>query len=469
MKKNGRRILVLLFWILVWEAVSLIADQEIFLVSPHRVLLHLFSILPTADFWRAVFFSFLRISLGYWLAVLAGVFLAGIAAGFSFCREILSPLIHTIRSVPVASFIILVLICLPSRMLSVLIAFLIVLPVIYENTLKGIGETDVRMLEMAEIFRISLYRRIRYIYTPSVEPYLLTACTAAMGMAWKAGTAAEVIGITGGSVGERLQQAKTYIDTPEVFAWTIVIILLSLLSERIMRLVLKEIFRIAGQGRSHEKYRKEQSRSSRLHDTGNEKEICIRGISKAYDGISVLKSLSCSFSAGEKTALMAPSGAGKTTLLRILSGLENADEGAVSGLEGRKIGILFQEDRLCEHMSAEGNLLLVSPFLQTGEIRKAFSAVGLDPKVCMGRSSVKTFSGGMKRRVSLLRALLSDWDVLLLDEPFKGLDEKNRSLTADFINRETRGRTVLVITHAGEEVQLLDCSKVLSLNFEKKD
>ncbi len=134
-----------------------------------------------------------------------------------------------IKAIPVASFIILVLIWVPSRNLSIVISFLMVLPVVYTNVLNGIASTDRKLLEMAQVFRVPLSRRIRYIYLSQLLPFLRTGFSLSLGLCWKAGIAAEVIGIPKGSIGEKLYEAKVYLQTADLFAWTLVIVLISVL------------------------------------------------------------------------------------------------------------------------------------------------------------------------------------------------------------------------------------------------
>lgn len=232
-KKKYRiiRILAVLFWVGIWQIASMWLGQEILLASPVSVLKKLSELIFTVDFWQSIGFSFGRIIFGFTLAVVLGILL-GIAAYVSEVVEILlNPLISVIKSTPVASFIILCLIWIPSRNLSVFISFLMVLPVIYTNFLTGIRQTDRQLLEMADVFGISMRRRIGYIYFSQVLPYFVTACRLSLGMCWKAGVAAEVIGVPSGSLGEKLYHAKIYLNTPELFAWTIVIIVISVLFE----------------------------------------------------------------------------------------------------------------------------------------------------------------------------------------------------------------------------------------------
>ena len=143
-----------------------------------------------------------------------------------------------LKAVPVASFVILALIWAGSRNLSVVIAFLVVLPVIYVNTLAGLQSTDRKLLEMAVVFRMPVWRKIRFIYLPALVPYLVSGCRIALGMSWKSGVAAEVIGLPNGSIGDALYRAKITLSTGELFAWTFVIILLSAWFEKLFLLLL---------------------------------------------------------------------------------------------------------------------------------------------------------------------------------------------------------------------------------------
>lgn len=220
-------------WLAVWQVGGMALGQEILLVSPVSVLVRVVQLAVSADFWHSILFSLVRIAGGFLLAATAGVLLAGLAARFRRVEELLAPLILAIKAIPVASFIILVLIWVSSRNLSVLISFLMVLPVVYTNVLSGIRCTDPQLLEMAQVFDLPALRCVRYIYVSQVLPYFRAACTVALGLCWKSGIAAEVIGIPKGSMGEKLYSAKIYLDTPDLFAWTLVIVLISLAFERL--------------------------------------------------------------------------------------------------------------------------------------------------------------------------------------------------------------------------------------------
>lgn len=236
-------------WLVIWQAAAQAVGQAVFLPSPVQVLRALAGLLPTLPFWGRVGFSLLRIAAGFGLGVCSAVLLAALAAAAPAAEILLRPLLLVVKATPVASFIILALVWMPSRELSVFISFLMVLPVVYASTLEGIRQTDAGLLEMAKVFGVAPLRRVRAIYLPGVLPYFTGACSAALGLAWKSGIAAEVIGLPGGSVGEALYEAKIFLCTDEMFAWTLVVILASLAFEKAVLALLRVLAaRISGEG-----------------------------------------------------------------------------------------------------------------------------------------------------------------------------------------------------------------------------
>ena len=178
----------------------------------------------------------------------------------------------------------------------------------------------------------------------------------------------------------------------------------------------------------------------------------INNITKAFDGKTVLKDLNIRIEEGMITCIMAPSGAGKTTLLRILMGLERADSGSLTGLDDKRFSAVFQEERLCENLTATENIRLVAPHLKPQSVRQELAIMGLGEN---SEQPVSELSGGMRRRVSILRALLAEYDVLFLDEPFKGLDYELREQVMAYVKEKTEGKTVIFVTHDRQEALAL--------------
>lgn len=238
-----QKIFAVLLALALWQIAAMTVGIDILIVSPLKVIQRLGTIWLEEGFWKTIGFSFSRILWGFLLAFLLGIALALAAGRFPAVETLLWPYVVTIKSVPVASFIIISLIWLSSRQLSTFISFLMVFPMIYSNVLQGIKSTDGNLVEMAKLYKVPYFRRLTYIYLPSIEPYLISACSVSLGMSWKAGIAAEVIGVAGGSIGEKLYEAKVYFLTSDLFAWTVIIVLISVAFEKLFLLLLKGGFR----------------------------------------------------------------------------------------------------------------------------------------------------------------------------------------------------------------------------------
>lgn len=237
--KNSIKPWAVAFWLLVWQGASMLFARwlpfgGLLLASPLAALARLGELALTAAFWRAVGLSAARIFGGFILGCALGCILAALASAQSVLRELLAPVVAAVKAVPVVSFIILALVWLDSRSLPLAVSALMVFPPVYLNVLEGIGAADAQLLEMAQVFRVPFGRRLTGIYLPAVLPYFRSALSLALGLCWKAGAAAEVIGLPAGSIGERLYTAKVYFQTPDLFAWTAMIVALSALAERLI-------------------------------------------------------------------------------------------------------------------------------------------------------------------------------------------------------------------------------------------
>ena len=233
-----RRMMAVGFWLAVWQAAAMAIGQEVFLVSPVQALRCLLRLLPQADFWHRVGFSAGRILLGFGLGVVCSAALAVAAEICPAAEVLIAPVLQLVKATPVASFIILALVWVRGASLSVLISFLMVLPVLYSAVRTGIGSADRQLLEMAQVFRLPLGRRLRAVWLPAVLPAFRQGCSVALGICWKSGVAAEVIGLPDGSIGDALYRAKITLSTGELFAWTFVIILLSAVFEKLFLALL---------------------------------------------------------------------------------------------------------------------------------------------------------------------------------------------------------------------------------------
>ena len=235
MKKALRRIGIGVFWMVVWWGIALAVGLPKLLPGPLETAEALFRLAGTAVFWRSVGMTLLRVALGYALAVLAGMILAAGCWRFKGLDALLSPLRTVIKATPVSSFILLVWLWLKRAYVPVFISFLMVLPIIWTAVQEALGAVDGDLKEMADMYRFTRWKKLRYLYAPSVRPAFMAAALTGLGFAWKSGIAAEVIALTPDSVGKHLSDAKNYLEYPDMFAWTLAVILLSMALEAVLK------------------------------------------------------------------------------------------------------------------------------------------------------------------------------------------------------------------------------------------
>lgn len=435
-KKNLQKIIIILFWITVWFLAAKAVDNSILLVTPSQALGELFTMLGNAEFYSSIGHSLLRIGSGFSVGFIAAVILASLSSRFMLLEEILSPMMTLLKAIPVASFVVLLLIWWGSSFLAVAVCFLVVLPNIYINTLEGLKNTDKQLLQMAQVFHIPIKNRLFYIYRPSLEPFLYSGMKISLGMCWKSGVAAEVIGTPDHSIGEGLYLSKIYLNTAGVFAWTAAVILLSVLFEKLILLLAHRFFmwEPACAGAVNR-----GNPSGETREEGKAR-LTVNHICKSFGSQQVLSDFCAVYQAGETFVLNGPSGSGKTTLLHILAGLLRPDSGSVESTGN--YSMVFQEDRLCPDYSAVKNVEMI-----TGDATRAEKALGRLLEQSALHKPCRELSGGMKRRVALVRAMEAESDYILLDEPFTGLDSRSRDLAEEYIRERQKGRTVIIVTH----------------------
>ena len=227
-----------LIWVLIYQAISCFIGKSLLVPTLGDILRAFIGMSTSIEFWSTVFFSLLRVVIGFVLAVAAAVVLAWFSYQYNLVYNFVYPILSVIKAAPVASFIILALLWMNSGHVPAFIAFLMVLPMVWSNVLQGFKETDYKLLEMADVFNFTAKRKIKMIYIPQVMPYFKTACVTGLGFAWKSGIAAEVISTPKLSIGRKLYESKIYIETPELFAWTLTVIILSIIAEKAFKALL---------------------------------------------------------------------------------------------------------------------------------------------------------------------------------------------------------------------------------------
>lgn len=245
-RRFARKAGVIAFWLAIWQLLDATIDNRLVLAGPIRVAQALVEQIGQPDFWVICGASFGRIALGFLLSFVVGFLLALMSCRHRLFRDFVDPIISLLRTIPVASFIILLLIWVGNQALTVFLAFFIVLPLIYTNMVTGFESVDRQMLEMARVYGLSRWRTFLYIYRPAFMPFLMSSTKISLGMTWKSGIMAEVLATPKPSIGKEMATARTFLDTPDLLAWTVVVMVLSFLFEKAFMELLKRANRPLG-------------------------------------------------------------------------------------------------------------------------------------------------------------------------------------------------------------------------------
>ncbi len=252
----ARTLLVLAFWLTVWALVSFRVNSELLFPAPSAVIRALAKLAVTAEFWLTTLYSLVRVVLGILVSLVIGSLLAVITEGSRILKAILSPILGVVKATPVASFIILALLWLDRNSLPLFITALIVIPIVWSNVSEGIRSVDKELVEVTKIYGFGAKDKLFKLYIPSVAPFFMAACRSSLGMAWKAGISAEVLSTPKSAIGTELYFAKTYLETPSLFAWTLVVIVLSIIIEKLFVWGLGRLggkLRVLPKGDGHDK------------------------------------------------------------------------------------------------------------------------------------------------------------------------------------------------------------------------
>jgi NitT/TauT family transport system permease protein len=434
--RAGGYLLPLLLW---WLGARLF-QIPLILPSPDAVFRETFGILGDTGFLVQVGQTTLR-ALGALAGSAAIALPLGMVAGRNHRIEALvAPTVLIIRAVPFISIILLAIIWFTSGTVPVFVAVLMVLPILYEGGYAGIRGVDPKLEEMTRLFQLSLWRRIQDLWVPGAARTILGSVRSASGIAWKVTVAAEVLSVPRNGIGTRMGEARLYLETERVLAWTVALIVLAGITDRC-------IVRAEGRFRDgRDEAIRGKGGNSGSGCTGEElpapafftpaaglavelRNVTFRWPRNPGENLPLLKNMDLAFAPGSVTALIGPSGVGKTTLLSVIAGLVDVPEGEVvcdtPGSEFRA-GMVFQEPRLLPWRTVRENLTV---------IREASGEGSSGPEEVLGMVHLPTcldrypghLSGGMQQRVNLARAIYARPQVLLVDEPLAGIDQAHRA------------------------------------------
>ncbi|MBQ8836312.1 MAG: ABC transporter permease subunit [Clostridia bacterium] len=236
---------VLVLWLAVWQVCAMCVGREIILPTPLSVFGRFFALAKTAPFWKATALSLCRIMSGYAAGVVIGALLGAAMYFVPPVRAMFSPFLTVVKSTPVASFILIAYFIITDTAIPVFITFLMVLPMMASSVFTSLGSTDKALLEMTKVYKISFGKKLKTLYIPTVLPHFLGQALTALGFGWKAGIAAEVLCTPRNSIGKYLYDSKTYLETVDTFAYTLLVIIISLALEKCLKKLLGRVKGVA--------------------------------------------------------------------------------------------------------------------------------------------------------------------------------------------------------------------------------
>lgn len=434
------------FWLAAWMLVAALVAQPLILPGPGAVVVALLRLVCDAGTWVILAGSGARILGGLALAAVCGGVLAGVSSRSRAFARLVAPALSFVKATPVACVVVLLLIWLGSERVSIAAVFLMALPGVYFSLAEGLAQVSGSLEQMFRLHGVRGWRLFCANTWREVLPFVLSCARAVIGMGWKAGVAAELIGMAVGTVGERIYQAKLLIETADLLAWTVLVVAASWACERVLVWLLQASGPVAWHAavRTHG-----HGARRRAGATGGVAADLVLAVDDRAPWAPALDGMVLSVPAGGRICVMGASGSGKTTLLALAAG------------ECAPCSMVFQDARLVEDASALDNVLVCADARVDASSAAALLRLlvpGID-----AQARVVELSGGQRRRVEIARALLCPGGAVILDEPFTGLDASARDVAAKVVLDLLDGRMLLLATHDATDAQALEISDIITL------
>lgn len=435
------------FWLAAWMLVAVLVAQPLILPGPGAVVMALLRLVCDAGTWAILAGSGARILGGLAFAAVCGGVLAGVSARSRAFARLVAPALSFVKATPVACVVVLLLIWLGSARVSIAAVFLMALPGVYFSLAEGLAQVNKPLEQMFRLHGVRGWRLFCAHTWREVLPFVLSCARAVIGMGWKAGVAAELIGMAMGTVGERIYQAKLLIETTDLLAWTVLVVAASWACERVLVWLLQASGPVAWRAavRAHGHGQRGRARAA---SDGVAAGFAL-AVGDRAPWASALDGLVLNVPVGGRICVMGASGVGKSTLLALAAG------------ECAPCSMVFQDARLVEDASALDNVLVCADARVDASSAAALLRL-LVPGIDV-HARVAELSGGQRRRVEIARALLCSGDAVILDEPFTGLDAAARDAAAKVVLDLLNGRALLLATHDATDAKALDISDVITL------
>lgn len=439
----------IIFLVVLWQGIAMFIAQPALFPSVTDLIMKLYHLLCSYDFYIALANTILRGLIGFVIALVLALLLATTALHHDFWRNFLHPLIVTIRSIPVISLVLIALLWISPPGLPVFIALFTMFPILYQNILSGLEQTDLKLIEMATVYRKTAFQRFVNVYLPASFPIIISGMSTAMGFGWRAIIIGEVLAGPVHGIGTSMKKAQAFIEVQELLAWTVVAVVVSFIFDAILKKQSGKVTKLKLKVINNNL---PANNTSDLNLKGFE--IC--ELNKKYNDTVVINNLSAQFSNEAIYLLKSASGSGKTTLMKIIAGICKYESGIIHLNNNYNIGYAFQDLRLIPWMNVLENIAFALPsypYINQQEDIKTKELVDLLGLTDKKNNLPTELSGGEQQRVNLARALIVSPDILLLDEPLNGLGQELKIRTINTIERWIYDNKPVIIWATHEDIE----------------
>ncbi|KAF2955724.1 ATP-binding cassette domain-containing protein [Marinitoga sp. 38H-ov] len=460
MKKNT--LIGILLIIALWYLISIFTNNPLLIPFPHKVFGEMVKLFRDYTFYLDLANTFLKIIVGFFISIIIGIPIGLITGLNNNIFQIFRPMLMIIQSSPVVSYIAIAMLWFGIGFYTpVFVAFMVIFPVIVLNISEGVKSTDKKLIEMAKVFNVDNKKIILKIYFPSLIPFLKSTLNMISGSMWKSVVVGEFLAGDRG-LGVSLSFSKIALNIDRVFAYTILLAIFGMISEKILKeLSRKNLLRntlskkvLSRKILSMNDLSKNDLSKFEMYDAKEKKDnIIITNLNKKFDNNVILSDFNIIFENSKINILLGESGIGKTTILNILSNIVEKDSGEVY-IQG-KIGYIFQDDRLIPWLNIIENIRLINENISIMEIENYLKMLNLEKEVLY--MFPYELSGGMKKRINILRAIAYKPDIILMDEAFSSLDISNKyKIMNELLKIQNNEKfTIIMVTHDPFEVSIL--------------